>query len=299
MKTLIVTGMSGAGKTRAMQALEDIGYYCVDNLPPRLLFYMLDENDRSGMGMGRDKVAISVDVRSLSTYPGIGTLLRSLKKNEQDTKILFLDADDMVLKKRYKETRRLHPLLQDKAAADLVQALQKERDILRPLYAMADFVLDTSHLSTASQRERLIALFADADYKGMIIEMVAFGFKYGILADADLVFDVRCLPNPFYIEELRKQSGHDPQVRSFVMQSEEAQILFDKIRDYLAYSIPLYIKEGKSRLVIGFGCTGGQHRSLAFAGLMKEHFESKYRGVVLSARDMTQNRYEISSRFEG
>ncbi len=297
MDLLIVTGMSGAGKTRALQNLEDMGYYCVDNLPPQLILYMLDAELSSAEP--HEKTAVTVDIRSEKLLAGIDRLTEGLAQKGIRTRILFLDASDNVLKNRYKESRRLHPLIQKGDAKDLSSALKQEREMLTGLRSSADIVLDTSRLSSGGLRQKLIGIFGKEGGTMMSIEFVAFGYKYGILADADIVFDVRCLPNPYYVDELRRLTGADEAVREYVLGSEEGRKLFEKIRDLLEYSIPLYLKEGKSRLVVGLGCTGGQHRSLAFAAALKEHFADKYPGVTLSMRDMEENRLEIYERNGG
>nr|MBQ6242520.1 RNase adapter RapZ [Lachnospiraceae bacterium] len=294
MELLVVTGMSGAGKTQALQTLEDIGYYCVDNMPPQLFVYLLDYG--YGGGMDRDKTAVTMDIRSEILLDSLDAVRESLTAQQVQTRILYLDATDEALKRRYKETRRLHPLVMQKKAASLPEALAMERERLEPLKNRADFVIDTSRLRTKELRSRLIKLFAPAGFENMTIEFVAFGYKYGILADADLVFDLRCLPNPFYVEELRLLTGDDPAVRDYVMSGDEAIGLFTRIEELLRYAIPLYRKEGKSRLVVGFGCTGGQHRSLAVAGLMQEAMENDFPGIRLTCRDKDENRYEISMR---
>lgn len=297
MDFLIVTGMSGAGKTRALQNLEDMGYFCVDNLPPQLILYFLDAELSSAAP--HEKTAVTVDIRLEKLLAGIDRLTEGLAQKGIRTRILFLDASDNVLKNRYKESRRLHPLIQKGDAKDLSAALKQERDMLSGLRSSADIVLDTSRLSSGGLRQKLIGIFGKESGAVMNIEFVAFGYKYGILADADIVFDVRCLPNPYYVDELRRLTGADEAVRNYVLGSEEGQQLFEKIRDLLEYSIPLYVKEGKSRLVVGLGCTGGQHRSLAFAAALKEYFADRYPGVTLSMRDMEENRLEIYERNGG
>ena len=297
MELLIVTGMSGAGKTRALQFLEDMGYHCVDNLQPQLILYMLDTELSSGEP--HEKTAVTVDIRSEKLLAGMDRLIEGLTQKGIRTRILYLDASDTVLKNRYKESRRLHPLIQKGDARDLSTALKAERETMAGLRSMSDIVLDTSRLSSGELRQKLIGIFGQESGAAMSIEFVAFGYKYGILADADIVFDVRCLPNPYYVEELRHLTGADEAVREYVLGSEEGRQLFEKIRDLLEYAIPLYMKEGKSRLVVGLGCTGGQHRSLAFAISLREYFAEKYPGVVLSMRDVEENRLEISERNGG
>ncbi len=297
MELLIVTGMSGAGKTRALQNLEDMGYYCVDNLPPQLILYLLDAELSSSEP--HDKTAVTIDIRSEKLLTGMEKIIGGLKEKGIRARILYLDASDTVLKNRYKESRRLHPLIQKGDVKDLPAALKQERDMLSSLRSLSDIVIDTSRLSSGSLRQKLLSIFGKESGTTMMIEFVAFGYKYGILADADIVFDVRCLPNPYYVNELRYLTGEDQAVKDYVLENEEGQTLYRKIRDLLEYSVPLYLKEGKSRLVVGLGCTGGQHRSLAFASALKDYFSEKYPGVSLSKRDMEENRLEIYERNGG
>jgi len=294
MELLVVTGMSGAGKTQALRTLEDIGYFCVDNLPPQLLLYLLD-HEYAG-GATRERTAVTIDIRNELILSSLELIRAGLAEKQVETKILFLDARDEVIRRRYKETRRLHPLVQSGEASSLNEALRIERERLSPLTQMADTVIDTSLLKTKELRSRLISLLAPADFAGMEIEFVAFGYKYGILADADLLFDLRCLPNPFYVEELRLLTGEDEAVRRYVMEGEESEEFVKRIEELLRYAIPLYQKEGKARLVVGFGCTGGQHRSLAVAGILQERLEKDFPAIQLSCRDKDENRYEISMR---
>ena len=295
MELLLVTGMSGAGKSRALQTLEDIGYFCVDNLPPHLLLYLLDEE--TGSAGRHERMAVTVDIRCAGLLNGMESLLRGLREKGVRTQIVFLDASDETLRRRYKETRRLHPLILSGDALDLSEAITSEREKLSRMRQMADIVLDTSRLQYAQLRQKLMERFGAGETGTMVIEFVSCGFKYGILADADLDFDVRCLPNPFYVESLRSLTGSDQPVREYVMSTPEARALFDKIRELLEFSLPMYIREGKMQLTVGFGCTGGQHRSMAFAGLMKEYFSGKYPHVKLSSRDAAENRFELASRL--
>ena len=297
MDFLIVTGMSGAGKTRALQNLEDMGYYCVDNLPPQLILYFLDAE--LSAASPHEKTAVTVDIRSEQLFSGIDHLVSGLKQKGIQTRILYLDAADEILKNRYKESRRLHPLIRRGDAKDLDSALQLERGTLSGLRSSADIVLDTSHFSSGELRQKLMEIFGRGNGAMMSIEFVAFGFKYGILADADLVFDVRCLPNPYYVDGLRHLTGEDQAVKDYVLGSDEGREFYRRIAELLDYSIPLYLKEGKSRLVIGVGCTGGQHRSLVFASALAEHFAALYPGVTLSKRDVDENRFEIYERNGG
>ena len=209
------------------------------------------------------------------------------------TRSLFLDCAEEILLKRYKETRRLHPLMSVDRSLSLPEAIHREIRQMEILKDKADFVVDTSELSTSRLREKLTDLFSGPELAGMRIEFVAFGYKYGILADADLVFDVRCVTNPYYVKGLREKTGEDKEVRDFVMGHEEAKELFARMVSYLEYAIPLYEKEGKAQLVVGLGCTGGQHRSVTFASLLRDHFAEKYPNVRLGKRDMAQNRAVI------
>ena len=234
-----------------------------------------------------------------TTMPYMKVVIDTMKEKGIRARILYLDASDTVLKNRYKESRRLHPLIQKGDVKDLPAALKQERDMLSSLRSLSDIVIDTSRLSSGSLRQKLLSIFGKESGTTMMIEFVAFGYKYGILADADIVFDVRCLPNPYYVSELRYLTGEDQAVKDYVLENEEGQTLYRKIRDLLEYSVPLYLKEGKSRLVVGLGCTGGQHRSLAFASALKDYFSEKYPGVSLSKRDMEENRLEIYERNGG
>ncbi len=268
MDFVVVTGLSGAGKSRCMNALEDIGFYCVDNMPPLLISkfteLLLDAQDQ------HDKVAIVTDIRGGTKFSAIVSSLKSLKEQGCNCKILFIDANDDVLAHRYKETRRRHPL-HGEIGDSVYAAIKKERQILLPLREKADYVIDTSYLSPAQLKQRVTEMFLGNGIAGMHITCISFGFKYGLPAEADLVFDVRCLPNPFYVEELKPQTGLDRPVYDFVMQYEETKEYLAKLMDLTDYLIPLYCKEGKSQLMIAFGCTGGKHRSVVFAQNMNEH----------------------------
>mgnify|MGYP003376283282 CR=1 FL=1 len=294
MKVLIVTGLSGAGKTRALQILEDMGYYCMDNISPRILMQTVQGEMQED---GRIKrLAVTMDIRSYGIPDGFEQITEELKQSGVGVRILFLDCSEEVLLKRYKETRRRHPLMRRNKALGLTEAISQELHQMECLKEKSDFLLDTSEISTSNLREKLIDLFSGPEMEGMQIEFVAFGYKYGILADADLVFDVRCVANPYYIEALRKKTGLDEEVRQFVMGHEEARELFARMVSYLEYTIPLYEKEGKAQLVVGLGCTGGQHRSVTFAGLLQEHFSKSHPFVRLRMRDMEENQREVAGR---
>lgn len=280
---LIVTGLSGAGKSLAVNALEDIGYFCIDNIPAKLISQILSLADQSDNSM--EKLAVVMDVRGARSPEIIAEALKSLDEHEINYQILFLDARDDVLERRYKETRRRHPISLSRGLSTEA-AITEERRILRPLFERADFVVDTSLLSTAQHKEHIVNLFSGGKNKAMTINVMAFGFKFGLPKEADLVFDVRCLPNPFYIPELKEKTGLDQEVYDYVMQFEQSKELLKRYRELLEYSIPLYEKEGKSQLTIAVGCTGGKHRSITFARLTEEICEHLGYEPVIQYRDV-------------
>ncbi len=294
MKLFIVTGMSGAGKSKAVDYLEDFGYYCLDNLPVKLLSSVMDwmENNKDFPS----KVAVTLDIRSRNISDSFFSALEAVKKSGVPVRVLFLDCEDTVLIKRYKESRRLHPLMNLENQTDISSALREERRVLSFVRGCADYIIDTSALATSKLRKKIAELVeADAD-NGMTVHFLSFGYKYGIPAEADLVFDVRCLPNPFYEEGLRNLTGLDQEVRDFVFSSEQAEGLYIRIREMLRFSVPLYEKEGKAQLVVAFGCTGGQHRSTAFAYRMQQEFEKEGQTARLTCRDMSVNKEEVKNR---
>lgn len=283
MRFVVVTGMSGGGKTTAMKMLEDAGYYCVDNLPISLLtkFVELMVNPTSEI----TKVALGIDVRAGQDILNATDIFAELKKQGYQYEILFMDAADHVLLKRYKETRRVHPM----APAERVEVgIAKEREMLADIYKQADYVIDTTSLLTRELKEELDHIFVqnEGGHK-LIVTVLSFGFKNGIPADADLVFDVRFLPNPFYIDELKHQTGNDKPVQDYVMSFDEAGHFLDKLTEMLEFLIPNYIKEGKYRLVLGIGCTGGKHRSVTLANAIYNKLkELDICGVTLQHRDV-------------
>ncbi len=287
MRFVVVTGMSGGGKRTALKLLEDIGFYCVDNLPEPLVekfvevFATPDKEDA--------KVALGLDVRSDKTRGGVEKTLDMLREKGHSFEILFMDANDQVLLKRYKESRRLHPLEQD---GRVVEGIEKERTILEGLKKKADYVIDTSSLLTRELKEEIDRIFIKGEaYNSLMVNIVSFGFKNGILADADLVFDVRFLPNPFYIEELKQKTGNDKEVQDYVMSFDESHQFLDKLVDMVNFLIPNYIKEGKYQLVIGIGCTGGKHRSVTLANELYKQMDGKGNyGLKISHRDVEQGR---------
>ena len=285
MKLVIVTGMSGAGKTIALKMLEDIGFYCVDNLPISLVdkFVQLVSE-----GTSIEKAALGLDIRSGEELGNLDEILENWRRSNVDVQVLFLDANDAVLIKRYKETRRTHPLA---GAGRLENGIEKEREKLAFLKRVADYIIDTSMLLTRELRKELEKIFLqDARYKNMYVTVLSFGFKYGIPEDADLVFDVRFLPNPYYDEHLRPLTGQVQAVRDYVMQGGTADAFLKKLYDMIDFLLPNYINEGKNQLVIAVGCTGGKHRSVTIARALYEHLEAagEY-GIRIDHRDIDKD----------
>ncbi|RUS45639.1 RNase adapter RapZ [Cohnella sp. AR92] len=258
---VIITGMSGAGKTIAVQSMEDLGYFCVDNLPPVLIPKFAELIDQSQGRIG--KVALVIDLRGREFFTALSESLNYIREHFTiHNEILFLDATDSVLVQRYKESRRRHPLALEGMP---LEGIQNERKLLEDLKGWATQVIDTSNLKPAQLKERIVSRFSNMDRSSISINITSFGFKYGIPIDADLIFDVRFLPNPHYVETLRPKTGQNAEVYDYVMKWPETQTFLSKLLDMLQYLIPLYHKEGKSQVVIGIGCTGGKHRSVAIA----------------------------------
>ena len=284
MRCVIVTGMSGAGKSTALKMLEDVGYFCVDNLPVPLIPKMADLLRVPGTEI--NKAALGVDIRSGQSFEELEKVLEELDSTGMQYEILFLESSDDVLIKRYKETRRFHPLAGNEGRVD--QGIRMERQRIRFLRKRADYLIDTSHMLTRELKAELNKIFVqNKEYKNLYISVLSFGFKYGIPADADLVFDVRFLPNPYYIEELRPKSRNDKEVRDYVMQNEKAKVFLEKLSDMVEFLIPNYILEGKTQLVIGIGCTGGKHRSVTLANeLFWVLSKNENYGVRIEHRDI-------------
>lgn len=281
MEFVIITGMSGAGKSQAMKAMEDIGYYCMDNLPPALLgkFAQLCHQSKRKI----EKVAIVVDIRGGIFFEDLFKGLDELEKDGITYKILFLDASDEVLIKRYKELRRPHPL---NINGSIVDGIVEERRLLQNVKNEADYVIDTSRLTIGMLKEEIAKIFLKGLELGKLtISVVSFGFKHGILLDADLVFDARFISNPYYVPELRDLTGEDEKVREYVFRWEQTNIFVDKVVDLLEFLIPNYIKEGKTQLVVGIGCTGGRHRSVAIAKEIAKRLEVNGHRAIASHRD--------------
>lgn len=284
MRFVIVTGMSGAGKSTALKMLEDMGYFCVDNLPVPLIPKLAELFTVSRSEV--QKAALGVDIRSGQSFGELERMLQELDVINMKYEILYLESSDNVLVKRYKETRRFHPLSGSSGRVD--EGIKRERERLGFLKKKADYLVDTSHMLTRELRQELNKIFVEnKEFKNLYITVLSFGFKYGIPSDADLVFDVRFLPNPYYVDELRPMSGNDPEVRDYVMGNEKAGEFLDKLTDLLEFLIPNYIIEGKTQLVIGIGCTGGKHRSVTLANaLFARLSQAESYGIRIEHRDI-------------
>ena len=280
MQFTVVTGLSGSGKTRVVRFLEDMGFFCIDNLPPMLIPKFAEMF--VSINIKYEKVAFVVDIRVGDMINELLDNLRILKENGYNYTLLFMEASDEVLVKRYKETRRTHPLASHKG---LLDTIKNERVMLRKLYDAADVVIDTSALSVNQLYNKLREVFPVASERKMQINVLAFGFKYGLPADADLVFDVRCFPNPFYVDSLREKTGNDKEVQDYVMASEDAQKFLAKLDDMMLMLMPLYVDEGKASITIAIGCTGGRHRSVTFANKLGEALTAAGYTVNMIYRD--------------
>ena len=286
MEYVIVTGMSGAGKSTALKIMEDIGYFCVDNFPIPLL-EKFAEFAASGETQLK-RIAFGMDIRNGEALQQLSGIIQNLRARGNHVQILFMDASDEVLVKRYKETRRAHPL----AGTDRVEkGIELERKQVKFLKEMADYIIDTSQLLTRELNAAIGDIFlGHQEYENIYLTILSFGFKYGIPSDADLVFDVRFLPNPYYLEELRPKTGNDPEIQQFVMKSPEAGEFLDKLEDMVRFLIPNYIKEGKNRLVIAIGCTGGKHRSVTLTNAPYERLKKNQKyGLRAEHRDIDKD----------
>lgn len=285
MEFIIVSGISGAGKTSALHAMEDIGFYCVDNIPPALLSTFYELCDKSSDERMK-RVAVVLDIRVGNFYDEFTAAVTKLRKENYQYKILFLDANNDVLVRRFRATRRKHPLFPDTTLHTINEAVNLERTMLMKLKESADYLIDSSYLSSAQLKERITTLFLDNDISALAVTCMSFGFKYGAPTEADLMFDVRCLPNPFYIEELKYKNGLDNPVRDYVMKWEQTQGILKRIISFLDYALPLYADEGKSQLVIAIGCTGGKHRSVALTQAVYDHLIENKHKVSVHHRDI-------------
>lgn len=284
MRFVIVTGMSGAGKSSVLKMLEDAGYFCVDNLPIPLIRKMAELTFHEAEKI--TKVALVVDIRSGEALGELAEVLQELKTDGYAYEILYLDADTEVLVKRFKETRRSHPL---SGAGRVDKGIEAERKKLEFLKEKADVIIDTSRLLVRELKEQIVKIYVNNEsFSNFMITVLSFGFKYGIPSDSDLVFDVRFLPNPFYVPKLKHKTGNDKEVQDYVMASEDSAIFLSKLEDLISFLIPNYIKEGKNQLVISIGCTGGKHRSVTLANALTEYLEQFDYGIKVEHRDIAR-----------
>ncbi len=290
MKFVILTGMSGAGKSTALKMMEDIGYFCVDNLPIALIEKFAELADLQDAEL--QKVAVGVDIRSGQTLGELQDVLDRLQQKGMKFDILYLDSQDDVLVKRYKETRRSHPLAGNERVD---KGIQEERQRMEFLRKQASYIVDTSNMLTRELKAELEKIFVrNQDYKNLFITIVSFGFKYGIPTDCDLVFDVRFLPNPYYVEGLRSKTGNDREIQEYVMQFPEAWEFMRRLEDMVKFLIPNYIVEGKTQLVIGVGCTGGKHRSVTLANALFERLADREGyGIKIEHRDIQKDSHKM------
>lgn len=290
MNFLIVTGLSGAGKSQAIKTLEDLGYFCVDNLPPKLIIPFAKMCETHGNQF--KKVAIGMDIRGDLFFDEILSALEEFENSGNTYEILFLEASDESLIKRFKLTRRKHPLSQ---GGRISKGIVTERERLEPIKKKADNIIDTTSMGGSDLKEELIHLFVEGGKsEGIIINLVSFGFKYGILIDADMIFDVRFLPNPYYIPKLKKLNGLDEDIQEYVHGFEDTEIFLAKINDMIEFLLPGFIKEGKSQLVIGIGCTGGRHRSVALTEFLSKTLKQNGHRVKVEHRDINEEKYIIN-----
>lgn len=279
MEAVIITGMSGAGKTLALNHFEDMGYYCMENLPPKFIVDFVELINNSTKSI--EKLAIVIDVRA-RFFEDLSETIQNLKKMDCELKVLFLDASNRTLINRYKELRRPHPVNPNGALSD---SIELEREMLSEIKDNSDIIIDTTRLSASSFKNKLNTLFFNGNKKDLVINIESFGFKNGILVEADLVFDVRFLPNPYYIEELKELNGKDDEIQNYVMSFDDSKIFLNKVVDLLEFLIPKYKAEGKNMLTIGVGCTGGKHRSVCLAEKIYSELKKEHSNVNISHRD--------------
>ena len=286
MRFVIVTGMSGAGKSTVLRFLEDMGFFCVDNMPPGLIpkFIELCKTQPGEI----ENIALGIDIRGGRLFTQLSDVLSEVISENGKFEILFLESSNDILLKRFKETRRTHPL--SIKGERIIQGINRERDLLWDIKRKSDYIIDTSNLLTRELRAQLSDIFLDnKEFESLIISVMSFGFKYGIPADCDLVFDVRFIPNPFYITELKKLTGNDVAVRDYVMGWKESVEFSQKLQDMIEFLIPNYIKEGKIQLIIGIGCTGGKHRSVTLANELYNNLKKNGHSVVAVHRDIDKD----------
>ena len=287
MKIIIVTGMSGAGKSTALNVLEDEGYYCVDNMPISLMPKFAELADGHNQDKGYNNIALGIDIRSGHSLAELDSVLDYMKEKKYDYTIVFLESSDEVLIKRYKETRRAHPLAKD---GRVDKAIMLEREQLKFLKQRADVIIDTSQLLTREFKEELEKIvLGRKEFNNLMVTVLSFGFKYGIPSDADIVFDVRFLPNPYYVEELRPLTGNDKKIQDYVMKAPEAEEFLERVDGLIQFLLPNYVKEGKSSLVIAVGCTGGKHRSVTLANAIAKRLSKTPYGCKVEHRDIEKD----------
>ena len=287
MKIIIVTGMSGAGKSTALNVLEDEGYYCVDNMPISLMPKFAELADGHNQGKGYNNIALGIDIRSGHSLAELDSVLDYMKEKKYEYTIVFLESSDEVLIKRYKETRRAHPLAKD---GRVDKAIMLEREQLKFLKQRADVIIDTSQLLTREFKEELEKIvLGRKEFNNLMVTVLSFGFKYGIPSDADIVFDVRFLPNPYYVEELRPLTGNDKKIQDYVMKAPEAEEFLERVDGLIQFLLPNYVKEGKSSLVIAVGCTGGKHRSVTLANAIAKRLSKTPYGCKVEHRDIEKD----------
>jgi UPF0042 nucleotide-binding protein len=286
MRFIVITGLSGAGKTLAIRYMEDLGFFCIDNLPPKLMPKFAELCYQSWGDKG--KAAVVVDIRGGGFFDDLLECLQILRDDGFTYEILFLDAQDEVLIKRYKESRRMHPLVKE---GRLIQGIHIERERLKKVQEKATYTIDTTHMQPKQIKEILSEMFGESDTKSNIsISVISFGFRRGILLDADLVFDVRFLPNPFYIDELKDFSGEHIDVKNYIFSFSETKDFLDRLVDLLEFLVPYYTREGKFQLIVGIGCTGGRHRSVAISSALFELLKLKGHRVTIEHRDISETR---------
>lgn len=286
MDFVIITGQSGSGKSQTVNVLEDAGFFCIDNMPPQLIPKFAEMCRENGT---IDKIAIVTDIRGGSLFLDLQEKISELKADGVGAKLLFVSAEHEEIKRRYKETRRKHPLL-DVAEGDIDKAIEAEYDILTPIRLAAEYFIDTTHMTTTNLREAVRNLFVENVSDTLLISCISFGFMHGIPAESDLVFDVRCMPNPYYVPELKEFTGLDKCVQDFVMSHETSKEMQVKMFDMIDFLVPQYIKEGKSQLSISIGCTGGKHRSVTFTQLLYLHLKEKGYKVRVLHRDVNKGK---------
>lgn len=285
MRCIIVTGMSGAGKSTVLKFLEDIGFFCVDNLPPSLIPKFIELCSKPGTDI--EQVALGIDIRGGKLFNDLFDCLSEIENESHKISILFMDAKDEVLLKRFKESRRNHPLAKGER---IIMGIMRERDLLCDVKEKADYIIDTSHILSRHLKEKINDIFLDnKSFDSLMITILSFGFKYGIPADSDLVFDVRFIPNPFYVSELKTLTGNDVEVREYVMDCEESRMFIEKLDDMVSFLIPNYVKEGKNQLVIAIGCTGGKHRSVTLANELYSRLQKNGNSVIINHRDIDKD----------